>query len=250
MQITSRISKKQIRNNRILETAVESYIKRAHPISSKFLCEHYDLDVSPATVRNAMAELKNEGYLRQDYFSAGRVPTQKAYRYYINYLMKKEEVDSLQRRTIKDLLPREFSEPEELFYMIAELISNVTHSAGFHMSWRPIKLYYTGTRFILEAPEFHDLKILRGVISILEDRDKVAKLISDTPNQTTRVYVGEECRYPEIKECALVVSSYCGKRVRGKIAVLGPARLNYPKVIGTLNFISKELNRIIRLARW
>ena len=78
------------RDRLILERIVEYYIETGEPVGSKTLVERYRLSVSPATVRNVMSALDEEGYLHQPHRSAGRIPSEKAYRYYVNELMRED----------------------------------------------------------------------------------------------------------------------------------------------------------------
>ena len=90
------------RKQKILSAIVESYIENGEPVSSKNLCNTLNLGVSSATLRNEMAELTEFGYLEQPHTSAGRVPSYKGYRLYINELMNKKSVPSQAREFIDD----------------------------------------------------------------------------------------------------------------------------------------------------
>ena len=76
------------RKQKILSAVVENFIKTGEPVGSKTLIDETDLKVSSATVRNDMADLTQKGYLVQPHTSAGRIPTQQGYRYYVDNLMK------------------------------------------------------------------------------------------------------------------------------------------------------------------
>lgn len=78
------------RTKLILNTIIKEHIKTGAPVGSSVLVEKYQLDVSPATVRNEMAELESEGYIAQPYTSAGRVPTEQAFNLYIENLSEKK----------------------------------------------------------------------------------------------------------------------------------------------------------------
>ena len=89
------------RKKQILATVVEQYIKTGEPIGSKELLALTGMTVSSATVRNEMSELVSLGYLEQPHTSAGRVPSQAGYRYYVDHLMKERELDELNRKLIE-----------------------------------------------------------------------------------------------------------------------------------------------------
>ncbi|MBQ4245389.1 MAG: HrcA family transcriptional regulator, partial [Clostridia bacterium] len=89
------------RKKLILAAVVEHFIRTGEPIGSKELIANTGLNVSSATVRNEMSDLSAQGYLDQPHTSAGRVPSDKGYRYYIDNLMKKREIDDASRRIIE-----------------------------------------------------------------------------------------------------------------------------------------------------
>ena len=80
------------RKKKILSSVVEDYIESAEPVGSKTLIEKYHLDYSSATIRNEMKLLEEEGYLEQPHVSAGRIPSTKGYRYYVDNLMKERKL--------------------------------------------------------------------------------------------------------------------------------------------------------------
>ena len=89
------------RQQDILKAVIESYIENGEPVSSKFILEREGLDVSSATIRNDLAYLEREGYLHQPHTSAGRVPTEAGYRFYVDHLL---ELPSLDMKTTEDLV--------------------------------------------------------------------------------------------------------------------------------------------------
>ena len=80
------------RRDKIFEYIVESYIETAEPVGSRSLSKQYDLGLSPASIRTVMADLEEQGYLKQPHSSAGRVPTDKGYRYYVDSLIDRKSV--------------------------------------------------------------------------------------------------------------------------------------------------------------
>src|SRR5690242_17094526 len=84
----------------ILTLVIHEYIKTAQPVGSQYLVERYKLDMSSATVRNELAALTETGYLRQPHTSAGRIPTEEGYRYFVGRLVQQSELPDNTRRTI------------------------------------------------------------------------------------------------------------------------------------------------------
>ena len=85
------------RRQQILAAIVEQYIETGEPVGSKALLSKLDINVSSATIRNDMADLTAQGYLTQPHTSAGRIPTQAGYRYYVDNLMNKNQLDEEER---------------------------------------------------------------------------------------------------------------------------------------------------------
>ncbi len=118
------------RKQKILSAIVEQYIATGEPVGSKALAGHPELSVSSATVRNEMAELASMGYLDQPHTSAGRVPTEKAYRYYIDNLMERREPDEEDKRLMDATLKNRWVDPETVLEQAGELLAEMTNCAA------------------------------------------------------------------------------------------------------------------------
>lgn len=118
------------RKQKILSAIVEQYIATGEPVGSKALAGHPELSVSSATVRNEMAELASMGYLDQPHTSAGRVPTEKAYRYYIDNLMERRQPDEEDKRLMDATLKNRWVDPETVLEQAGELLAEMTNYAA------------------------------------------------------------------------------------------------------------------------
>ncbi|OGO82958.1 MAG: heat-inducible transcription repressor HrcA [Clostridiales bacterium GWD2_32_19] len=114
------------RKVKILMAIIDDYIKNAEPVGSGTIVKRYDIGVSPATIRNEMANLEELGLLLQPHTSAGRVPSEKAYRLYVNELMKKKQVGKAPISNIQDILRAKIDNPDELIREIARIVSKNT----------------------------------------------------------------------------------------------------------------------------
>ncbi len=117
------------RKKRILAAVVDRYIKTGEPVGSKELLALTGMSVSSATIRNEMSELASLGYLEQPHTSAGRVPSQKGYRYYVDNLMKPREIDELNRRMIEAGISSAAGDPERLIAQAGEVLADLTKCA-------------------------------------------------------------------------------------------------------------------------
>lgn len=115
------------RKQKILSAVVESFIYTGEPVGSKTLLNEAKLDVSSATVRNEMADLTNKGFLIQPHTSAGRVPTQMGYRYYVDNIMSVMPVSERGKDFIESKLYQNADSPENILKKAAELASELTN---------------------------------------------------------------------------------------------------------------------------
>ncbi len=117
------------RKERILASIVEYYIATGEPVGSKTLLEHSDLAVSSATVRNEMAELSALGYIEQPHTSAGRVPSQLGYRYYVDNLMSQYELPLQEKRLIESRILGSSGEPQQILEQAGQVLAEITNCA-------------------------------------------------------------------------------------------------------------------------
>jgi heat-inducible transcriptional repressor len=119
------------REHLVLEAVVRNYILSAAPTGSRFLSKQAEFDLSPASIRNIMSDLEERGFIAQPHTSAGRVPTDKGYRYYVDRLMKLIELSDDVKRTIKEsLVGAEPSDLRLLMEATSKALSRVTHQLG------------------------------------------------------------------------------------------------------------------------
>jgi heat-inducible transcriptional repressor len=118
------------RQKLVLALLVRDYIETAEPISSGRLVGHYNLDFSSATVRNEMAALEGQGYLFQPYTSAGRVPTTKGYRYYVQQLMGPDELPAHVQEMIRHQFYQARHDVDEWLSLSASVLAHHSHGAA------------------------------------------------------------------------------------------------------------------------
>lgn len=122
------------RQLRILQAIITDYVKNAEPVGSRSIAKKYELGVSPATIRNEMADLEDLGYLTHPHTSAGRVPSDKAYRLYVNSLMSKPELSEQAKKAINERMQVNLAEFDETIRHAASLLSEITKLASFAMT--------------------------------------------------------------------------------------------------------------------
>ncbi len=123
------------RKLRVLYAIIDSYISSAEPIGSRTISKYHDLGVSPATIRNEMSDLEDLGYLSKTHSSSGRVPSDKAYRLYVDRMISNEQkIDKRRKQEIKSILEREHKELDQLVQNSAKLLSQITSYTALALS--------------------------------------------------------------------------------------------------------------------
>jgi heat-inducible transcriptional repressor len=115
------------RKQKILKAIVQDYIATAEPVGSRTISRKFELGVSPATIRNEMADLEEIGLIEQPHASSGRVPSDKGYRYYVDYLIDNAELTASQREHIDREFAGRASEVQEVIESASKLISQITN---------------------------------------------------------------------------------------------------------------------------
>ena len=233
------------RRKSVLSSAINRYIKNALPVASDDIAQEFDL--SSATIRNIFSELDESGYLKHPYTSGGRVPTGKGYRYYVDSLIQQMELmDDEKQRIFKDC-QKKACRLDDALENTSEVISAITHYAGIvsFLEWQD-KMFYKGISRILDQPEFRDVDKIRLLVEIMEDKKQLLDIINRDFSGNVKVYIGSELGFPEMENCSLVVSSFKMKdQPSGRLAVLGPMRMEYNHIIPTMEYISEVLNQVL-----
>lgn len=206
------------RSSRLLKSIVDIYTRTAEPVASQILAYSSDFDLSPATIRNDMAELEKDGLIAQPHTSAGRVPTLAGYRFYLDNLLELKSVSDAEIKEFKNLYKNDI---RSLAKLIAEKI-NLATIVGFG----PSDLYFTGLFNLFSQPEFEDHRLVLSMSQVVDSLEKAIRSIYydvDAP----RVLLGQDS--PFGKNCSLVAASLPDKIL---LAVLGPVRMDYSRVLG------------------
>ena len=144
------------RKKKVLQAIVEEYINTAEPVSSNALISKYDLNCSSATIRNEMSDLEKKGLLDKMHTSSGRVPSAKGYRYYVDELLKDDNISLEEVKYISNKLETKVHEIEDLTKITANTISEITHYTTVTIGPKAdeqiiqeIKFVLLGTRMLL-----------------------------------------------------------------------------------------------------
>ena len=137
------------RKKKILQAIIDEYINTAEPVSSGTIVEKYNLGCSSATVRNEMVELENNGYLDKPHTSAGRVPSAKGYRFYVDELLKEDDISLDEIKYIQSKLETKVNAIEDLTKIATSTLSEVTHYTTVSIGPRNSEQLIEEVKFIL-----------------------------------------------------------------------------------------------------
>ena len=338
------LKSREDRNKKVLGIIVRSYIYNARPVSSNAVAEM--LGFSSATIRNIMVELEDSGFISHPHTSAGRMPTDAGYRYYVDSLMR---LHSLATNTA-DRIKSEYHKMktfEEVVKKSTEILSKITNYTSiavlpafkrnifsqiglYHLYenrvhvilateggmltsfdielkndasrdeldiianflndnltgmdlqlieeylvnrldmqrdnfYRVIedavdiirqtllvshddKLFLEAPSGMFDQPEFKDITRMQKLLKVLEDKDRLRVLISESANYAdVSVHIGSENKYKDIKEFSIVTSNYrISDKVAGSVGVIGPTRMEYEYVIPAVKYLANLIEGFLK----
>ena len=332
------------RKMRILQAIIDDYILTATPVGSRTIAKRSDIGLSPATIRNEMADLEELGYLEQPHTSAGRVPSDKAYRLYVNSIMQRAKLSDAEVRYIRDHYSRRLDEVDEVVKQTAWVLSSLTKYASMVLApqLHAIKLKYihlvpiaedkalaiivtdagmtrdsiirippgmkqdalehlgrvltarfsecrldeitqaqfnelsgevaqqreffdvmmqslrrsmtqggrnvelSGATNILNYPEYSDMERARALLTAIEEKDMLYRVLTEATNVEFSVRIGSENEDESIRDCSVVTATYkIGANPIGSFGVIGPTRMDYAHVLAMLGLIGKSLSEVL-----
>ena len=233
------------RRRAVLTATIDAYIREAEPVASEAVAQAFGL--SSATIRNIFVELEQGGYLTHPYTSGGRIPTEKGYRYYVDFLISQMELLSEEKKRIVEEYRQKLSRLDDVLEKTSRVISQITHYAGMvSLLEEQDKLFYRGISYVLEQPEFQDYDRIRLLIRMIEEKQRLLEILNRDFTEPVKVYIGSELGCPEMANCSIVVTRFdMRNRPTGRIAVLGPARMEYGHIIPTVEYVSQVLSEAL-----
>ncbi len=192
------------RQHSILNAIVEQYAEVASPVGSSLLAKLFS--VSSATIRAEMAELERGGFIAQPHTSAGRVPTDKGYRYYVNAVAAEEPLEPTDRRAQKALAARVKvgGVPERTIRNTVDTLVELTHNLGLATIGN--QLYMSGLSNLFGQPEFIDGTQVKQVAQLLDNLEPWLR--EAAPNEPLSVYIGGENPIGRSAGCTLIISRF------------------------------------------
>lgn len=228
------MKKIDLRKIQVLKIVVEEYLKTGEITGSKSLLKKYDMGVSSATVRNDMAALEKMGLIYQPYNSAGRLPTTRGIRVFVDYLM--EHMGSQFVEAENEILARaETEKVDDALYHIAARLTKATKEISFACVPSLGTSYYLGLSHYLERQGPAIGSEAYAVIRVLENKYRFLDFLSslEIPGKVG-VFIGEENVIPEFESSAMIVRKTEIEGAEALIGVLGPLKMDYAFNIAAL----------------
>ena len=227
----------------ILNRIVADFIDLAQPISSEFLEEKHHFGICPATIRIEMQKLTDGGYLIQPHTSAGRVPTDKGYRFFVNNLFEKgipEEKDFLK---LEDLIEREIGDRVRFLQSLTKNLASFSSNLALGYLFDEDLFWKEGWEDVLGEPEFKETKVITDFADVIKHFEKEIEDIKI--NSGIKVYIGKENPFSKVKDFSIIISKcHFPNDEKGVLAIAGPKRMAYDKNINSLNSLTKLLETL------
>lgn len=218
----------------ILEATIREHIRTARPIASAELLEDLDLHVSPATVRSEMLKLDEMGYLEQPHTSAGRVPTDQGYRFFVDHALDNAGLTKGEREKIRDLFA---SDTADIF--ARECSRTIAHIARAFTAIGIDDDVVTdrGLTEMLDEPEFQDINQIKQFGRLMDILDEdVQTLVED---EQERILIGGENPMREAQSYTMMITHWSHPAgFNGFLALVGPRRMNYQKNISLIRYLN------------
>ena len=229
----------------ILRAIVDEYVETQEPVGSKAIADKRALGISPATIRNEMAVLEEEGFITQPHTSAGRIPTDRGYRLFVDKLSAVKPLSTAERRAIETFLEGAH-DLDEVVKRSAKLLADITKQVAVvkypkigDSSGREM-MAISGTANLARSGE--DLgPALSPILEALEEQVVLLRLLSDA-HPTVHVTIGSEQQDMNLQTTSLVTVGYGSD---ASLGILGPTRMDYAGSMAAVSAVARYVGRFI-----
>ncbi|MFZ6015149.1 MAG: hypothetical protein ACOYUZ_02215 [Patescibacteria group bacterium] len=223
------------RLQKIFTYVIEQVIATGEPIGSQYLVDRYNLNISPATVRNYFAVLEKDGYIMQPHTSSGRIPTEKGYQYYIENILQPRILSKKENKDLESVA-QAFGKDVVTVKALAKVAAELAQNAVI-VSLAENDSYYTGLSHLFTQPEFKDWNRIVSMSDVLDRLDEVLSIMHSKHYDKPSVFLGNDCPFGSM--CGTVITSLPGGYTFG---ILGPMRMDYGLSISIIKKIMDLLH--------
>ena len=234
------------RQKAILCQILEEYAETASPVGSVTMAKLFE--VSPATIRSEMARLEALGLIMQPHTSAGRVPTDAGYRFYVNNLDNTNAVQNERERAIErgthalEVRVNSQSRADAAIRGAVDSLVELTGNLG--LATIDGQLYLSGISRLFTQPEFMDNRRVQAVAKLLDNLEPWLR--EAAPGEALNIFIGQENPIGKNSEVSLIISKFRSPfSDKSYIGVLGPTRQNYARVTQLVKYAGKMLEDIL-----
>ncbi len=230
------------RQEAILKCIVDEYIRSAEPVGSRMVSELERLDCSPATIRNDMATLEQAGYIAQPHTSAGRVPTEKAYVYYLQHFVEGGRAVKNQesKNRIQKRMKEEENDQGDPMKSLAKTLMGLSGEMAL-VAVDPRRSFYAGVGNLFEKPDFGELSVVRELSHLLDRFDDVMGEVFERVQREPEVMIGSDNPFGK-EMSAIMVKCRLPNGQIGILGLIGPMRMDYEKNIGIIEEVRDILD--------
>ncbi len=227
------------RTELILKLVVEDYIRSAEPVGSKYLNKEYNLGVSDATVRADLAALEKEGFLRAPHTSAGRIPTEQGYMYYLQNL--KEKKFAIKGTPLRQAVKSSRDHQAALKSVAKQMaeISGETAIVAIEPRWS----YYVGVSNLFHKPDFHTLELVQSLSEMVDQFDDVLQSIWPRLEKEPQVFIGSSNPFSPLMATVVVKTDVGGHS--GLLGLVGPLRMDYGRNLALVERAKKVIDEYV-----
>lgn len=233
------------RQSRILIALIESYVKTAKPVGSMDLKEVADFAFSPATLRNEMNELEKLGYLYQPHISAGRIPTDRGYRFFVDYITERrlQKMQIEEEKKLKTELLKLKTREKMLTRTLAKLMSTFSNNLAIAGLIEDKSFFESGIKQLVSQPDFQNIDEVCQIAEVIDYLDEnIDGLSAKMHESQISTFIGEENVFRGSTGCSIIISR-CTMPEGGEgiVAILGPKRMEYKRNISIVENVVKFL---------
>lgn len=222
----------------ILNTIIKEHIATGAPVGSGVLVDKYKLDISPATVRNEMASLEDDGYIVQPHTSAGRIPTEDGYKLFLENFVPQQRKKL--KKTELEILDKHFHMDDE--YKLKQTAKVISEISGLAVFWafHKFNFYYTGISNLFKQPEFANSNLIFDISSVIDRMEEIIESMFDKIELGDHLLLGRENPFGQF--CSVILIKYKSGDNVGIFGILGPMRMDYEKNLALVEYIKDKIS--------
>ena len=231
------------RQKNILISLTTYYLEFGIPVSSRHISTHCSENVSPATIRAEMLWLENNGYLYQPHTSAGRIPTDKALRFYVDKSTDKAPCSNPDTLNICKDYSATTTSFGQLLNMTADYVSDLLGCTTLVTSPDYDEVYFSGTAKLVDYPGFNNLDKIKQVLQVIDEKTLLIQTIKqELKSCEILIRIGSESTLPRLQDCTTIAVNYdISHQPAGIFGVLASKQIPYRHFQTTINTVAQQI---------